>query len=75
MTTRFVKAGTVHKGEQIGVIAGRAYSGPAGTPLEELIALHRLNTAWLAKDELVWRLNERLQGRDPGKPFHWRGIR
>lgn len=26
------------------------------------------------KQELLFRLNERLQGRDPGKPVHWRGL-
>lgn len=26
------------------------------------------------RQELLWRLNERLQGRDPGKPTHWRGL-
>lgn len=25
--------------------------------------------------ELLFRLNERLQGRDPGEPFNWRGLR
>jgi hypothetical protein len=27
------------------------------------------------KKELLWRLNERVQGRDPGDPVNWRGIR
>ena len=27
------------------------------------------------KRELLFRLNERLQGRDPGEPFNWRGLR
>lgn len=27
-----------------------------------------------ARTELRWRLNEQLQGRDPGKPFNWKGL-
>ena len=26
------------------------------------------------KRELLWRLNEQVQQRDPGKPVHWRGL-
>ena len=31
---------------------------------------------WWAGDrfELQWRLNERLQGRDPGQPVTWKGL-
>jgi hypothetical protein len=26
------------------------------------------------KEELLWRLNEQVNQRDPGKPNHWRGL-
>jgi hypothetical protein len=26
------------------------------------------------KQELLWRLNEQVNQRDPGKPNHWRGL-
>ncbi|HEY9356505.1 MAG TPA: hypothetical protein VIQ52_09400 [Arthrobacter sp.] len=29
---------------------------------------------WHAQDELLWRLNTRLQGSDPGRPVNWRGA-
>lgn len=29
---------------------------------------------WHAQDELLWRLNTRLQGTDPGRPVNWRGL-
>lgn len=29
---------------------------------------------WHAQDELLWRLNTRLQGNDPGKPVNWKGL-
>lgn len=41
----------------------------------ELLAM--VYGAWVtgsAKDELRWRLNERLQGRDPGQPKNWPGL-
>lgn len=27
------------------------------------------------RDELKRRLNDQLQGRDPGEPIHWRGLK
>lgn len=29
---------------------------------------------WHAQDELLWRLNTRLQGSDPGRPVSWKGL-
>lgn len=29
---------------------------------------------WHAQDELLWRLNTRLQGSDPGRPVNWSGM-
>jgi hypothetical protein len=26
------------------------------------------------RNELLWRLNARLRGEDPGEPFHWPGL-
>lgn len=29
---------------------------------------------WTPRDELRERLNAKLRGQDPGKPYHWRGL-
>lgn len=68
----------------------KLFVAPAGTPLkdmlDELVRLganasvassameHFREAVGSPKEELKWRLNERLQDRDPGKPNHWKGL-
>lgn len=33
------------------------------------------NYHWHPQDELLWRLNNRQQGKDPGQPVNWKGPR
>lgn len=58
--------------EELGTAAGLA-----GDALEEFIHHWRQATEALTAspaEELKWRLNQRLQGEDPGQPVNWRGL-
>lgn len=50
--------------------------GVAADAIEGFVTAWRRGLTGLdtARRELLWRLNERLQGRDPGQPTHWRGL-
>jgi hypothetical protein len=56
---------------------GKVYVAPLGT--EPILT----NGQWMhighvtrgPRQELIWRLNQRLTGKDPGRPINWKGIR
>jgi hypothetical protein len=66
---------------------GRVIIGPIGTSFEKFReyyktigwsdywgADHENRMSSNARWELLERVNMRLRGEDPGKPFHWKGM-
>lgn len=49
--------------------------GVAEDAIREFVEVWRRNSNGTPKEELRWRLNQRLQGADPGEPVNWRGER
>lgn len=41
---------------------------------KERIRRYPIGYTTSSRDELLWRLNTSLQGRDPGQPVNWKGL-
>lgn len=59
-----------------GFLGGQVYVAPKGTKFLTHDQWTRIGYVTAGpRQELIWRLNQRLKGKDPGQPIHWKGIR